>query len=74
MVDSLKSIILDHNLVDISPSCISPTWDNGSSGDSYISKTLDKFLIHDMLIERLGLVSSEIISNYISDHCPIILH
>jgi len=74
MANSLKSINLEHNLVDISASNIAPTWDNGRSGNSYIAKRLDRFLIQDMLIERFGMVSSKIISSYISYHFPIILH
>lgn len=74
MADSLTTIIIDHNFVDICPSNISPTWDNGRSGEFYIAKRLDCFLLHDLLIERLGLVSFEIISCHISNHRPIILH
>eukprot|EP00253_Pinus_taeda_P019600 PITA_19600 len=57
----------------ICPAKITPTWDNGRSGSAYLAQRLDHFLVHEKLIERLGLLDSEILSNFTSDHRPITL-
>lgn len=73
MSDKFKDIILDHNYVDICPPKISPTWDNGRTGNGYKAKHLDGFLIHEDLVDRLGSVQFGIMSNFILDHRPIFL-
>lgn len=73
IVEQIKDIIANFNLVDICPPCISPTWDNGRMGDGHVAKRLDRFLLREHLIEILGTIQSGIINNFISYHRPIIL-
>lgn len=69
----IKYIIIDHNFIDICPCKIWPTWDNGRSGNDNITKRLDRFLLQEQVVERLGVVQSNIVDNFISNHRPIIL-
>lgn len=39
----------------------------------YRAKRLDRFLIHEQIVEKLGSVQPCIVNNYTSDHQPIIL-
>jgi len=70
----IKDAIMDYNYVDIYPSKVVPTWDNGRVGVAYVTKRLDRYLLHEQVVERLRNVQSEVVNNYISDHKPIILH
>lgn len=45
MADHIKDIIVNYNFMDICP-----TWDNGRSGDGYVSKRLDHFLLDEHII------------------------
>ena len=51
MSDMLKDIVFEYNLVDICPPWIVPTWDNGRVGLGYVAKRLDRFLIHEQMVE-----------------------
>lgn len=73
LADSLKMEFLNRDLIDISPSKLVPTWGNGRSGDAYIAKRIDRFLVHTSLIDKMGLPFSFIRSTFISDHRPIVL-
>jgi len=70
MANHIKDIILEHNLVDICPSSLIPSWDNRRLGKRYIAKQLNCFILHEQIIERLGMVSYEVISYHISQHMP----
>lgn len=67
----IRDAILQHNFFDVYPFMMGPTWDNGRSQDAFLTKRLDRFLIHDRLIDRLGIPTSKIILSFISDHRPI---
>lgn len=73
IANKLKDIIFDYNLVDIFPPRLAPTWNNGRMEDMHIGKRLDRFLLHEPLIEMLGYTLSGIINSFISDHRAIIL-
>eukprot|EP00253_Pinus_taeda_P006521 PITA_06521 len=73
MAEKLREIFLVHNLIDVFPPKNAPTWDNGRSGNKYIAKRLDTFLVHEDMIEKMGDVRSLIVENYVSDHCLITL-
>lgn len=66
--------IIEHNLNDICPSKVVPIWDNGRKGEAYIARRLDHFILHETLMEHLGNVYSDVMSNFLSDHRPIVLH
>jgi len=61
------------NYVDISPDSMSPTWDNGRLGVAYIAKRLDRFIMHEQLIEKHGIPTSHILPVFISDYRPVSL-
>lgn len=52
MDELIKYIIIDQNFVDIFPSKIDPTWDNGWAGNGYVEKILDRFLVHENIMDR----------------------
>eukprot|EP00253_Pinus_taeda_P017475 PITA_17475 len=69
----IREAILQYNFVDICPSKLAPIWDNGRSENAYLAKIIDRFLIHDRLMDHLGLPSSNILPYFISNHRPISL-
>lgn len=71
--EHLCTLFYDNHLVDIYPSPIVPTWHNGRSGDAYIGKRLDRFMIHQNLFEITRNLRSRVEQVYILDHCPIVL-
>eukprot|EP00253_Pinus_taeda_P012528 PITA_12528 len=73
LADSLRLDFLNRDLIDIPPSIMLPTWDNGRSGAAYIAKRIDRFLVHSSLIDKLGMPLSYIELAFISDHRPIVL-
>ena len=48
-----SQLIADHNLVDLYPTYVGPTWRNGRSGIDGISKRLDRFLLSDSIVSSL---------------------
>lgn len=73
LVGCIREALLQHNLTDISPQSLGPTWDNGRIGSTFVAKRLDRFLIFDNLLVRMGRPISNIINCFISDHRPITL-
>jgi len=53
-----------HNYNDVYPPMLVPTWDNGRKGDAYIAKRLDRFIIHESLMERMGNIQSNFINSF----------
>lgn len=51
-----------------------PTWENGRSGEAFIAKRLDRFILHASIIDRLGMPFTTIGNVFISDHRPILLN
>lgn len=66
-------LLVRRNYIDIRPSHMLPTWENGRSGDAYIAKRLDRFFLHANLIDKMGMPFSSIEHFFISDHRPISL-
>lgn len=73
LVDRIKYELLNKNLVDIIPSKMMPTWDNGRIEEAYISKRIDRFILHVSIIDRMGMPYSSIRNVFISDLRPIYL-
>eukprot|EP00253_Pinus_taeda_P029310 PITA_29310 len=71
--EKIKEAMLQFNYVDICPKTLSPTWDNGRSGDAYIAKRLDRFIMHEQLMEKFGIPNSHTLPVFISDHRPVSL-
>jgi len=71
--EKIREAMLQYNLVDICPKSLSPTWDKGRSGEAYIAKRLDRFIIHENLLETCGIPSSHTLPVFILDHRPISL-
>eukprot|EP00253_Pinus_taeda_P010868 PITA_10868 len=69
--DFIKARLLQWNLIDIAPSTLSHTWENGRTGDSYIAKRLDRVIMHADIINSFGHPSLSIGFDTISDHRPI---
>lgn len=73
LAGKIQNSIIMNNFLDICPYEISPTWDNGHSGSVYVAKRLDRFLIHEKLLDHFGDVWVNTINKFISDHRPITL-
>lgn len=58
--DRLQMNFYPNHLMDIRPYLIVPTRHNGRAGPQHIGKRLDQFLVHETLVERLGLLHSEV--------------
>ena len=70
----LQTFFMENNLWDIQPHKLYLAWYNGRTGDAYIGKRLDRFILHEQLLESLGKVHSRVPNIAISEHCPIILN
>eukprot|EP00253_Pinus_taeda_P024113 PITA_24113 len=62
-----------HNLIDPSPTSLSPIWRNRRSGEDRIAKRLDRFLISEGLIKSVPLFRQWVEATGNSDHSPIFL-
>jgi exonuclease III len=62
-----------HNLIDLLPAEMAPTWRNGRSVSTCISKRLDHFLISDSLLQQADRYWTWVAYPFISDHAPIVL-
>lgn len=71
--DRIRYELLHRNLVDINPPKMMPTWDNGRTKGAYIAKRLDRFILHEIIIDRLGMPFTSIGNDFISDHTLIFL-
>lgn len=69
----LNSLIANHHLVDICPSPLSPTWNNGIVGEEHFGKILDSFFVHENIVEFLGNMKSWVEGTYLLYHLLIAL-
>ena len=51
-----------------------PTWDNGRAEKAYISKIIDRFIVHVGIIDKLGMPFSSVGNAFVSDDRPIFLN
>jgi hypothetical protein len=68
-----SAIFQQNNLIDLLPAEMVPTWRNGRSGTTSISKRLDQFFISDSLLQQADRYRTWVAYPFISDHAPIIL-
>lgn len=73
LADRIKNELLSRNWVDILPPKMLPMWENGRIENAYIAKRLDRFILHDSLIDEMGMLFSSIENVFISDHKSIML-
>lgn len=73
LAERIKFELLNKNLVDIAPSEMKPTWDNGRTEKAYIAKRIDRFLVHVSIIDKLGMPFATVGSAFVSDHRQILL-
>ena len=59
-------------MLDIEPSIIRPTWQNGRGGPAGIGKRLDRFIVDANLLEQVHSYRSWVVQSKISDHFPIV--
>lgn len=50
----ISNLFASHYLCDIGPPTLLSTWNNGRSGDDYIAKRLDRYMVHGNLLDILG--------------------
>jgi hypothetical protein len=68
-----KVLFLSKNLIDIKPTKLVPTWQNGRSSPQAIAKRLDRCLVFDGLLSCVGIYRSWVEFPFISDHAPILV-
>lgn len=73
LADRIYNLFVSYHLVEIFPCPLTPTWNNRGVGKDHVGKWLDRFLVHEDLIERLGYEMAPIYRTYIYDHTPITL-
>lgn len=75
--DQLSEFFLNslcaHNLIDISPIKLKPTWRNRRAGDERIAKRLDRFLICEDLTSRIPMFRQWVGEGGNSNHFPVLL-
>lgn len=72
LAESFKIELLNHNIIDIAPREMRPTWTNDRTGRDYIAKQIDRVLVHASVIDFLGMPSLPIENIMVSDHRPIV--
>ena len=72
MAELIKYITVIYNFMDICPSKIVPTWDIGRTSDGYVEKRLDRFFLHEQIVERLAPVQSGIMNNLFPTIYPLL--
>jgi hypothetical protein len=73
LADYFSNLLQSTGLIDLHPSVMTPTWWNGRSGSSGISKRLDRFLLAPNLLDSQRNFCSWVVASTISDHNPICL-
>eukprot|EP00253_Pinus_taeda_P030772 PITA_30772 len=71
--DFFHKALLDKNLIDPSPIKLKPTWRNRRSGEDWIAKRLDCFLLSEGLISKIPLFRQWVEEVGNSDPFPIFL-
>jgi hypothetical protein len=71
--DYFNELFLSHNLIDVKPDTLAPSWRNGRVGPTSVSKRLDRYFISESLLTVDNRIRTWVDSPYISDHAPIIL-
>eukprot|EP00253_Pinus_taeda_P019806 PITA_19806 len=69
--DYLRSQLLHRNFIDVDPSILTHTWQNGQINDSYIAKRIDRVILQTDIIDAMGMPVFSIGNDTISDHRPI---
>lgn len=73
LAECIKFKLLNKNLVDITPTEMKPTWDNGRTEKAYIAKRIDRFIVHVSIIDNLGMPFSIVGNAFVSNHRSILL-
>lgn len=71
--ERLQQEFLSRNLVDIRPGKMTPSWDNNTTGQAYIAKRIDCFIVNASIIAKWGMPRSHTGIDFTSDHRPIFL-
>eukprot|EP00253_Pinus_taeda_P035371 PITA_35371 len=71
LADFLRNHLLNRNLIDVAPSVLTHSWDNGRTGSAYIAKRIDRVIIHADILDSMGMPYLSIGNDSISDHRPI---
>ena len=69
----LSQLIKYANLIDMAPSCASPTWKNDRAGEAEISKRLDRFFASSSLLPHIQKHRVWANPSEVSDHYPVCL-
>lgn len=73
LADFIKNHLLIRNFIDVAPSVLTHTWDNGRSFRAFIAKHIDGVIIHANIIDAMGMPYLSIGNDFISDHRPIFI-
>lgn len=73
IAEQMNILIDAHRLVDIPMNKKLPTWHNQHTGEAALGRRLDRFMMHEELIQLFPLYRQWVSSGGLSDHHPILL-
>jgi hypothetical protein len=73
LVEFFNALFLAHDLIDIQPEVLDPTWRNGRVGSTSISKRLDRFYISESLLSLDDMIKTWVDSPFLFDHASTYL-
>ena len=71
--DTMTHHMEEHHLINVPMNKLMPTWHNRRTGDAALGRRLDRFLMHEELLQSLALYEQWFGSGGISNHSPIFL-
>jgi hypothetical protein len=69
--DFYKELFQSHNLVDVKPVKLVPTWRNGCAGQEAIERRLDRVFVSEEILSEVGIYRSWVEHPFVSDHAPV---
>jgi len=73
IADQMNMLLDAHHLVDIPMNKKLPTWHNQRTGEAALGRRLDRFMMHEELIQLFPLYRQWVSTGGLSDHHPILL-
>jgi hypothetical protein len=73
LADYFTDLFLSHDIIDLQPDILAPSWHNGHVGPTYISKRLDRFYLSEVLLALDNRIRTWVDTPFVSDHAPTYL-
>jgi endonuclease/exonuclease/phosphatase family metal-dependent hydrolase len=69
--DYYSDVFSSKNLIDIKAPKMMPTWRNGRTGQQAIARRLDRVMVSEELLTKIGIYRTWVGFPFFSDHAPI---